>query len=100
MKYRVRYLITARHDREAIKSHLKEFSTTAALRLFEKIKRKMEYVKINPYIYEVYERRPQFRRMVVEDYLVFYHVNNVEKIIEVHRILHGMMDIQKQVDNE
>jgi len=79
MKYKVRYLITARNDRETIKAYLNQFSQKAAKRVFEKIKLNMEYVKENPYIYEKYERRPQFRRMVVEDYLVFYKVNEREK---------------------
>ena len=94
MKYRARFLITAKQDREAIKAYLNQFSTKAYTRLFAKIKRNIEYVKSNPYIYEVYERRPKFRRMVVEDYLVFYQINEGEKLIEVHHILHGMIDIQ------
>ena len=95
MKYKVRYLVTARHDREAIRAYMNQYSSSAATRIFEKIKRNMEYVKENPYIYEVYERRPKFRRMVVEDYLVFYQINEIEMLVDVHRILHGMMDIQK-----
>ena len=97
MKYRVKYLVTARHDREAIKAYLSQYSLSAARRLFDKIKRNMEFVKDNPYIYEVYKRRPQFRRMVVEEYLVFYKVNEDTRIVEVHRILHGMMDIEQNV---
>jgi plasmid stabilization system protein ParE len=95
--YKAKYLNSARQDREAIKIHLNQYSTRAAGRLFAKIKRNMEYVKKNPYIYEAYERRPDFRRMVVEDYLVFYRVNEKDKIIEVHHILHGMIDIENTV---
>lgn len=97
MKYRVRYLSTAREDRETIKRHLNQFSSTAFRRLFTKIKRNMVLVKENPEIYEVYNRRQQFRRMVVGDYLVFYRVNEAEKIIEVHRMLHGAMDIERLI---
>ena len=94
MKYRAKYLITARQDRETIKSYLNQFSATAYSRLVAKIRRNIEYAKSNPYMYEVYERRPNFRRIVVEDYLVFYKVNENERLIEVHHILHGMIDIQ------
>jgi len=97
MKYKAKYLVTARQDREAIKAHLNQFSTKAAARIFAKIKRNIEYAKSNPYIYEVYERRPKFRRMVVEDYLLFYRVNEKEKLIEVHHILHGMVDIKSAI---
>ena len=57
----------------------------------------MEYVKENPYMYKSYERRPQFRQMVEEDFLVFYKVNEREKVVEVHHIIHGMMDIEKHL---
>jgi len=97
MKYRVKYLITAKQDRETIKTYLNQFSTTAYTRLVAKIKRNIEYAKSNPYMYEVYERRPNFRRIIVEDYLVFYKVNEYERLIEVHHILHGMIDIQNVV---
>ena len=95
MKYTVKYFQTARTDRSIIKSYLSQFSSTAYTRLFEKIKDKIEITKNNPYIYPSYEHRPQFRRIVVDDYLVFYKVNEESKTIEVYRILHGMMDIEQ-----
>ena len=97
MKYGVKYFSAIRRDREVIKTHLDQYSTSAAKRLFGKIKTKLEIVKDNPYIYREYERRPQFRVMVVDDYLVFYKVNESKKIIEVHRILNGMMDIEQHM---
>ena len=97
MKYRVRYLATAGDDREAIKTYLAQFSPSAAKRLFDKIKHNIDLIKLNPYMYEVYSRRPIFRRMVVYDYLVFYAVNEKHHIIEVHRILHGKLDIESEI---
>jgi addiction module RelE/StbE family toxin len=97
MMYRIKYLVTARHDRKTIKSYLNQYSLTAARRLFDKIKANMEYVKENPHMYETYERKPQFRRMVIEDYLLFYKVNENDKTVEVHHILHGMMNIEQNL---
>jgi len=97
MKYKAKYLITARYDRDAIKAYLDQYSPVAAKRLFGKIKSNMELVKDNPYMYEAYDRRPQFRRMVVEDYLVFYKINEEEKIIEIHHIFHGMINIEQRL---
>jgi len=59
MKYKAKFLITAKHDRDNIKAYLDQFSLTAASKLFQKIKSNMELVKKNPYMYKVYERRPQ-----------------------------------------
>ena len=96
MKYKAKYLITVGYDREVIKAYLNQYSPVAAKRLFDKIKSNMELVKENPYLYEAYERRPQFRRMVVEDYLLFYKVKEEEKTIEVHHILHNSMNIEQR----
>jgi len=98
MKYKVKYLDTVRHDREAIKKYMSQYSSTAAKRLFERVKAKVERVKENPHMYEVYWRRPQFRRIVVGDYVVFYRIVESENVVEVHHILHGMMDIEQRLD--
>ena len=95
MMYKIKYLETIRRDREAIKAYLGQYSTTATKRLFDKVKVKMELVKANPYMYESYKRRPKFRRIVVEDYLVFYKVIEESKTIEVHHIFHGMIDVEQ-----
>ena len=95
MKYKAKFLITAKYDRETVKAYLNQYSLTAAKRLFDKIKSNLELVKENPYMYEAYERRPQFRRMVVEDYLVFYKVREEEKIIEIHHIFNSTMNIEQ-----
>ena len=95
MKFKAKYLATARQDRATIKSYLDQYSTNAAKRLFDKIRHRIELAKENPYMYEAYKRRPQFRRIVVDDYLVFYKIDEESKIIEVHHILHGMIDIEQ-----
>ena len=95
MRYKARYLSTAKYDRDAIRNYLNQYSLTAATRLFEKIKAKVELAKDNPYMYAAYERRPQFRRIVAEDYLVFYMVNENEKTIEIHHIFRGNIDIEQ-----
>ena len=95
MKYSVKYLETVRRDRDAIKAYLGQHSTTAAKRLFDKIKDKMELAKTNPYMYVSYERRPQFRRIVVDGYLLFYKVVEESQTIEVHHIFHGMIDVEQ-----
>ena len=97
MKYKTKYLITAGYDRDAIKAYLDQYSPVAAKRLFSKIKNNLELVKENPYMYEAYGRRPQFRRMVVEDYLVFYKVIEEEKMIEIHHIFHSMINIEQRL---
>ena len=51
MRYKTRYLSTAKDDRDAIRNYLNQYSLTAATRLLEKIKAKVELAKDNPYMY-------------------------------------------------
>ena len=50
-----------------------------------------------PKMHPVYEDFPDFRKIVMEDYLVFYLVNEEKKIIEIHRLIHGKIDLKKQL---
>ena len=95
MTYKILYLKIIKHDRKAIKQYLSQYSATAAKRLFEKIKNNMELVKENPYMYETFKAQPQFRRMVIDDFLLFYKVIEENKVIEVHHILYGKIDYEK-----
>ena len=49
-------------------------------------------------MYPLYEPFPFFRRIVVEDYLAFYALNEKDRIIEIHRLIYGRMDIEKQLE--
>ena len=97
MKYRAIWLPAARRDRETVRKYLDQFSNTAYSRIFGKIKDNIDHVQDHPYMFEVYERHTEFRRMVVEDYLLFYVVNESKKQIEIHHVFHGAMDIKSQL---
>lgn len=42
-----------------------------------------------------YQPKPQYRSMVVSDYLVFYKVIEGTQTVEIHRILHGARNIKR-----
>jgi len=64
---------------------------------FEDMDRKLSNLIDNPELYPIYEDFPEFRRIVVEDYLVFYTINERTENIEVHRLVYGKMDVPKQL---
>jgi len=97
MKFRIKYLPAAATNRDEIKAHLSQFYKGTAKRFFALLKEKTYRLKEHPYLCPTSEYNPNYRQMVVEDYLVFYVVKDDEKIIEIHRILHGSMDISKHL---
>jgi len=47
-----------------------------------------------PYLGMVYE---DFHRLIVDDYLVFYQVDEAKQSIFIARVLHGSQDIQNRL---
>jgi len=92
MKYRFEYISTFHSDIAEVTSNLEEYPQKAK-RIFKNIDKKLLYLVDSPELYPIYDDFPVFRRIVVEDYLVFYSINEAQKVIEVHRLIYGRMDI-------
>ena len=100
MKYRIKYLSDTITDRNDIKTYLSQFYESTAKNFFALLKKKTAQLKSFPYSCPVYEDDSDYRVLVVRDYLVFYMVDEEEKIVEIHRIFHGSQDIKKQIKVE
>ena len=58
------------------------------------LKDKVNQIKENPFMHEIYQDDTFFRRALVENYLVFYNVDETEEIVGIYRILHGSKDLR------
>lgn len=47
---------------------------------------------------EIYHLDPQYRKMVVDQYLVFYRVNEDAQIVEIHRVLRGSWNLPQYLE--
>jgi len=93
--YKIEYISTFYDDVLNVINYLEEYPEKAK-RIFEKLDKVLARLNKTPEMYQIYEDFPVFRKITVEDYLVFYTVNKREKIIEVHRLIYARMDIKKQ----
>ena len=75
MRYEIRYLPLACLDLDGIAEYLRCFYPDTASRVLHSIEEKLKALEQMPEMYEEYPKNPFYRRMVVEKYLVFYHVN-------------------------
>ena len=79
-------------------SQLYALSPKAADRYFEDYNRKINLIEENPYIFQVFEDDPYFRSApLVYGYRLFYHVDDQDKAVILHRVIHGAMDLTKQL---
>ena len=97
MRYRVRYLPDTIRDREDIRAYLSQYYESTVKKFFSLLKEGIERLKEHPYSCPVYEDDPDYRRLVVGEYLVFYMIDEEKKFVEIHRIFHGSRDISRQL---
>ena len=95
--YRIEYISTFHTDISNLISDLEKYPQKAK-RIFETLDRKLSRLAQAPEMYQIYEDFPEFRRITVEDYLVFYTINKHDRIIEIHRLIYGRKDIIRQLE--
>jgi len=99
MRYMIRYLPQTATDRADIRTCLSQFYPSTAKGFFALLRDKISRLKEYPYSCPVYEDDPDYRRLVVGDYLVFYTVEDNAKIVEIHSIFHGSRDIGQHLES-
>jgi addiction module RelE/StbE family toxin len=97
LKYKVRFSPFAKEDKNNIKTYLSKFYTGTPRRFTDALKEHIDNLKETPYLYPEYPENTAYRRMFVGNYIVFYKVNDVEKQIDIYRILRASWDLPKYV---
>ena len=100
MAYKIKVLPLANLELDEIDRYLTENYPVKAKRFFETFKKQREHIKSYPYIFRRYEDFPPYRVALVLDYIVFYIVNEETKIVEIHRVLWGGMDLPNRLKEE
>jgi plasmid stabilization system protein ParE len=89
---KVEYIATFHVDVIKIADDLDEYPEKAA-RIFAKLDKILSNLILMPEMFPLYDDFSIFRKIVIEDYLVFYTYNNFTGLIEIHRLLYGGMDL-------
>lgn len=92
-KYNIEYSKDARQDLINIKKYIKYNlqEPNIAQKLIMKIKSEVEKLRNNPKIYTIIDddiiKRLEIRKIIIDNYIVFYRINN--ESIQVVRIMYG-----------
>jgi len=97
MRYETIYLPVANRDIIRIDDALMEYPNKAK-RIFQEMDSKVTDLEIMPYMWPVYQAKPEYRRMNLEDHLLFYKVDEDEHKVRVYRILYDKMNISEHLD--
>ena len=94
-KYKIQFSKDSRKDLIDIYSYIKYNSQEPAIakKLIEKIRGETNKLKDNPTIYAVIKdeiiKKREIRKIKVNNYIVFYKVEEKNKIVEIVRIMYG-----------
>ncbi len=95
-KYKIKISSLAKDDLKSIAAYIRMDNPDAAVRMVTKIKAAIGRLRDNPLIAAVPRdsgiARQGYRMLIVEPYLVFYIVLTDERVIVIHRVLHGKRD--------
>ena len=97
MKYKIKYLPIANKDILAIDEALAEYPGKAK-RLFQEMDKKLKLLEDMPHMWSYYSDNLKYRKMILEDYLLFYLVDDKAREIRVYRVLYSRMDIPPHID--
>ena len=97
MKYRIRFLQTARSDLKHCEEYLIQYSREAAADFYASLDRILYSLQTMPFMFQKYDRLPQYRRFIVGKYSVFYVVDESRNLISIYRILHNAMNMNKHL---
>lgn len=81
-------------DVQDIKMYLSQYYESTADKFISNSKDKVSQIKENPFIHEIYQDDTFFRPAVIENYLIFYNVDETKEIVRIYEILHGSKDLR------
>lgn len=99
--YTLEYLPSAKRDMEDIAEYIgvKLANPAAVYKLAEKMVREAEKLTDMPYKCGVYfSPRPlkhEYRKLLVGNYIMFYYVDEYDKLITISRVIYAKRDIGK-----
>jgi plasmid stabilization system protein ParE len=99
LNYTVRFSPFAKEDKKSIKTYLSKFYPGTARRFSASLKKHIANLKDNPYIYPEYPENPNYRRMFVGNYIVFYKINEAEEKMDVFRAISCYYLTQRRRDD-
>ena len=94
MSYTIQFTPEFNLDLMELDFALSEYPRKAE-RIIGKLDNAISHLSDNPEMYAIYEDFPIFRKIVIEDYLAFYVVNEDKRIVEIHRLVYGSRDMKR-----
>ena len=94
-EYSVKPSIFAKADRKNITQYLEQRSVQAPIKFKQELEKYINIISQTPNIFAVFNAKPIYRHVVVfGSYVMFYRVDENEKVVFIYRIIHGAQDLE------
>ena len=93
MAYEVKLLDIAERDIDEICQYLSQFYPGTAGKFLDTLEKNLENAGHNPNMFPKYEYNREYRKIVTNDFLVFYKTDEENNRVCIYRILHGKRNI-------
>ena len=97
MKYKILFSPLAKEDKNEIKTYLSKFYPGTPGKFTELLKKQIDFLKENPYMYPEFSENKDYRRMLVGNYIVFYRVDDKKRQVSIFRILRASWDLPNYI---
>lgn len=98
MTYKIKYLPLAVQNLNNIAQYLSGFYPKTAKRVLKELRDKITKLGETPKMCEIYRLDPQYCKLVVEQHLVFYQIDESDRTVEIHRVLRGSWNLPQYLD--
>ena len=98
MSFQVTLNDIAKEDLVIIEEYLSQFYESTAMKFFESLERQVSLLEDSPFMCPVYEDNPKFRRMIFDNYLLFYSVDESRSLVKIRRIFHQSRDVCQLIE--
>ena len=88
--FRIIYLPSAKQNLREIALYLSQFYENTFEKFMNQLDKSVSHLEEMPHMGMIYK---DFRRLVVDDYLIFYKVDEKAQEVRIYRILHGSQNL-------
>ena len=96
-KYKIKHQRLMRWDILTVEANLAEYPRKAK-RIFEKMNKLLQMTQDMPRLWSCFDEAKKYRKIVIEDYILLYEVDDEAREIRPYRLLHSKMDIPRHID--
>jgi plasmid stabilization system protein ParE len=94
-EYDIVFLPAANQDLEEIADYLAGYYESTVTKFRAALLKKIESIRRNPYICQKSRYSDKYRRAIINDYVLYYAIDEDKNLITVYLVIHVSRDVER-----